>query len=684
MGEVFVSLIGTNVMGTQQAWAAFAEIGTGAPVYLLYTSETRKMAEEFRDYIEKSGAGGPVSIREVGFKLFGPESAPEIALKIAEEAQSQGNRLCFNINGGMNYMINACVIALTPYQPVLIAPTKWRIFRHDMKTKSYEFIKMPEPLPVEEILKAQGVSFHVIDNNPEAASIYPFADFCKEYPRVLPKNHLRNVCIDNIVFDLVWNPGNNLLRFFKDCRFYADNITSRDRNLAAWAKDRERCGDLYDKDITVFVAGDKSFERLNENSTGKLNVVRIADNEMLKVSYAEKLENLFSRSAKQGKEGILKEPEASTLPPMEDDTLVVVLGDNVDPTFTAIVSHHPRHLVLCHTSKNNYIRETALRIKEMGAELGLESVDLVEVGIDGFFLDKLLAAADKGKNIQVNVSPGTKLLGAMLTIWACGRGIGIWSMDRDRRKCVCLNHPDRQAYPMLTCAPDLYCRLKGMNLVIPEDGIQDEAKLAPELAKYCELLEFMRLLLAEGKAGYFMVSSDLRAGPYHLQKMKYNNWRLLKKEKSILELAPQGKWLEKLTAAALRDAGAHHVLLNPTFLWSSETEKRILMKHDQYKRPHRLELDVVGSYQDDYVFISCKSNASETGEDMEAAAKEAEDTGGTFGRFCLKMLCHINCGKPRIYNNSVMIIGWRELCQPQILREKIGELRRLKRKTSRG
>lgn len=688
--QVFVSMIGTQVLGVLQPLMVLAKNSGPLDIRLLHTAYTRPEAERVKDFCVERGLG-EVTFFEVSQNLDAEDSAPRKVRQIAESLAASGQRPCFNMDGGMNYMLAACALALAPFRPWLILTTRERALIYDTADESCMVRRLPEPLSVEEILALQKVEYTAgLKKNPDACEQKPLARLITEEGIKLPASSLTNVEISHIVFDLVWNPGNNRLSFFKDWRFKipdSNERLARERDFAHWSTDRKRSGQIYDKRACALVWDEKSKQRLVEDSGGQIEVLdlnsRYTDNGQ-EISAAQKLTKIFTARTPKVREQRLEKPERSDLPPMGDDTLVVCVGTNIIPTLVAISSHKPKHLVLCYNMQEKRVQDYARRIDEYQKELGLESVTLAKYPLEGIFPEQYLPEAEAGaKNIVVNITPGTKGQTCMLSLWAACHGYGVWSLNNGKRVCSRISlSGDEERIPMEICDPLLVFKIMGKSVL---ENSKTDADLAPDFPWLDALLEFMRRLARAGenfrdvwrKQGFSL-------GKDRLRYLGDCRWRLTLDGKQYdFEKENQGVWYEKLCARALQNAGAAKVRLNLGIRWDSATEEDLLEKYEVAK--HLLELDVVGACQGDLVLISCK--AKELHEDMrekkepldkdslDYVAGEAHNTAAALGRFALSMVSDLGASKS-MRENRVTILGWRDICEPEKLREHIAALRR--------
>lgn len=271
----------------------------------------------------------------------------------------------------------------------------------------------------------------------------------------------------------------------------------------------------------------------------------------------------------------------------------------------------------------------------------------------------------------------------MLACWAGNHGFTVWSLNNRQRCCEALySSRKREPIPYELCDPALYFRLCDSNLL---DTSLSEQDMVPDMPLMDNLLEFMRKALAAGR------DKDLSERPVKIENGELDIRRLkFKQNGKVYSLSDSGRWFERLTAVALLRAGASHVRVNTAMRWTEETENNIIKGKCLDKVPHRLELDVVGTFDGDLVLVSCKSHdkaprdSDKTIEELEAlAATEAKNTGSSLGRFGLRMLAHMHCSEAyMLHDGRVMVIGWQDLCRPEELKKRIEELRSRQRSTN--
>lgn len=672
MANIFVSIVGTQIMGTVHPRSAFLKAFPGSRSILLATSRTQAHALRLKEWAEKNGDGS-VEIRSIPMTVNTEDCASVVVARIAESAAASGDRVYFNVDGGLNYLIADCVIALHDWKPVLLQSSEARTLVCDTENGLVERLPDPDLLSVRDILELQNAKWS------QSHSSGALSYWCGKYDIALPEGCLEKVVIDGITFDLAWNPGSNRINFLKDFRSLSGSSEERlvlERNLTHWASDRNRSEQIYDRKVYAIVSDPKTEHRLHSESCGKIEVCNSEGEFGERTPLREKLRKIFSRKITH-KDNVetLKAPAQTKERPLEDDTLIVSVGTNIVPTLVALRSHKSKHAVLCCTKQ---LEEHAERIRSCADVFGLESVRIVSVAVEGSYLEKLLPAPAEGARVSINVTPGTKGHGAMLAHWGRTHGCSVWSIDNKLGRCVPLYAP-REEHPVeaVPCDMETRFRVEGVELLQPGDFPHDELEL------YQGLLAFMRAALESGKS-HAVFKEDVSVKGMTLRLVSKNRkcWEL-ERNGSVYEFSFEGgEWLEKLAAVAMAEAGFTDVRYRIRFSWPEEVEKDIRKRHsadiDSTMEVFSLDLDTIGNWNNDIVVISCKSNPYFP---VNTAADEIAATGERLGRFALRMLLHLGVKKPYLHGENVMVFGWRTLCQKEEFLRVIENLRSAQRTT---
>lgn len=663
MSSVFISLVGTQVMGTLQPWLAVAEKDRDMAVYLLATPAVRPLADKLRDYAA-THALGEVCVLDIPDSLDAPGACAEQARALAEAAEKMGKRVIFNLNGGQNYMIVACVLALALFDIHLVQASAWRVVLSGSESSC--ILPLPAPLPPADLLALQEVAWE-----PVSLTEWNVPQFCERGELDLPQHALCGVRIDGVLFDVVWNPGTNRLCFLVNCMYPPNDGEQRkatERNIAHWASARGRSAHLYDRQVFALVQNDMSEERLKNEAAGKLDVLNVQGWRNNSQVLRTELGKLFRKAPLPS--GVLSEPKPTAFRPLPDNTLIVCMGTNVVPTLVAIATHKPDHVVLCYTKGNKgRVESYAGKLQELAPDMGI-SLTLVPVNAEGLFLERLLPEPAANARVHVNITPGTKGQGAMLALWAMRHNAAVWSLDNRRRTAEPLHAPrGESSRPLLIGDPTHCFQVTGQRI---KDPGNDVGALASHMPFLDELLKFMRQAEEEGR-GNELLCGSLRIGTAELARVDRKCWELRLPGKAHSFSLEGGEWFERLTAVAFFRAGAHIVRQRVRIAWTENTEHRVEAKHPEADVVFRLDIDVAGAWGPDMFLVSCKSNPYGP---VEPAAVEAAHTGTSLGRFSLRFLAHMGCNRPFLHAGGAMVLGWRELCRPEALRAAFENLRR--------
>lgn len=675
---VFISITGNQAFGTLETYLALIARKGKLPARLLYTAGTQQVADRLRTFIEDK-AYGDVELIKVSMGLGNEDSAPQVATRIAEQAEREGRRVCFNLDGGLNYLIVASVLALEKFQPLYIQAARDRVVLTDTRDESHHALRLPAPLSLEEILYLQDVPYEMdVKENPDQCEKLPFAQLLEKEGIRLPAGGWQNARIDNLVFDYIWNPGNNRLSFIKDWRFKPDK--DRDRDFVQWSKDRRRCGQIHDKRVYAILNNRISQERLSHSQIDTLLYTpwswkTAAD----ATAFAEALTKIFSEKPPKVSEKQLKVPDVPACAPMKDETLVVCLGSELYSTLLAICSHRPRHLVVACSKAVPVVREHLERLCAFAGELGVESVTHANFRIEGIYADHVLPTAEPGKpRIAVNISPGTKGQGAMLARWARRNGYEIWTIHQREHQCVPLQAPaGTRPLPNHICDPALLFRLLGRELLsegLPEQGF------AADFEWLDALLAFMRHLDAAGlDINDAFNQSCLKHGQNSLKRIG-REWRLRMDGREYFFIREnRGAWFEKLCGRAMMNAGLKHVRLNLKLSWNEENQADIQKLYSDSQQPHKFEFDVLGDFQGQLVMISAKSYDLREDESRKGCLplaeviEDARNTSKVMDKFTLSIVTHMGTNK-KTTDDRVALLSWRDICYPEKLARQIEAL----------
>lgn len=691
MTPVFISVVGTQASGTLQPLMWLHSSAGPVRIYLFYTSFTKDVAERVAEFIRQGGYGD-VELQWIDDETDTEQSAPAVIERIVKQAREDGAPVYINLTGGTNYLVAAIILKIEHYKPFYIHATDDRIVITDAEREAYDQRRLPPALKPEELLLRQGVDFETEAPNPEEHESRPFTRIMKEEKIREPEGALKNVRINDYVFDYVWNSGNNKLCFFKDWRMRcasAGDRRERDRDFAQWSKDRSRCGQLFDKKVYALVSDELTQQRLRENSNCRITpILYDAPNPKITGAVsaaAEELNNIFCKKPPRIREQGLKVPAPAAATPLRDNTLVVCVGTKLLSTLLAIWSHKPKHVVLAYSRNNRDIEGYIKNLLPAAKELGVESVEAVNFSLEGIHADVALPEpGPDNPRVLTNITPGTKGHAAMLARWAARHGFEAWSIDRSRNRCQPLN---ASCPPVPICGSDPAAMLKLSGIELHSEG-KSAAELEQDADWLNAMLEFMRKADAAGiDFGRFFKEKHLKVGNNQLQVRNKSYLLRLDGKEYRIRNEKDSSLLEKLCAWSLITAGASHVRVNLEYAWNEANRSLLAQRHGGAWS--QMELDVLGFFDGDVVLISCKAYDLFNHDDAEGcvsyeeAVQNAATSAGAVDQFALALVAHAGvAGEPA--GGKARLVGWREICHPEKLAGIIRELSVSKSTTRKG
>ena len=460
-----------------------------------------------------------------------------------------------------------------------------------------------------------------------------------------------------VLFDAVWCGAGCHLSFLTDMTSKepakGKNRLRDARAVAHWAASREASGQLFSRTVHVLCPSATIRDHVREESRHKTHAV-VLNAGLPPHRRVAKLKKFMERLTRPVFPATCPAP---TVCPVDSDSLVLMLGDDMTPTLNAIASHRLPHVVLCHTNDERQ-RERARRLTTCVKHLpGIARISLLATDITGSNLPQALVPESGAHNVHVNITPGTKGHSVFLTLWSMRHGFGVWSLDK---AAVRMLAPGTGSLPLRACDPLL------LRQDYPAASSRD---MTSRKELYDVLLCQMRACLEENKD---WLLREVHAGGYGKQWLDAEKaWRITTPAGKIFVYKETGgEWLEGLTAHALRQAGACHVHERVRIPWERAEERQ------QHQGSFRMDMDVIGVWKSVHFLVSCKGTTKQT---KMPAAEECAQMAQSLGRFALPLLCHLGVNHWRMETMrngkaAVAYFGWRELCRPECLRAILDEV----------
>ncbi|MFP4350974.1 MAG: hypothetical protein ACLFQY_22010 [Desulfococcaceae bacterium] len=500
---IYVSLVGTQVMAVLNpllSWMAHgSEKLTG--VRLLATEgswgKARTIVGFLRDdlFEEHRIQLIPISDSMETDDRNRPPAHEGVAAFTGEEAE-----IAFNLAGGMNFQIAACLAALPIEKTWLLYPESEGVhavrFRNGILA---DHRKLPLP-PPEDVLRLQDIPHEVRERN-----FSEFLGFALGKCRIqLPKKREKNLRIENVDFDIVWNVGNEL-RFLKvihspgaENRRTGEDLLREARQLMSLASDRPAFGELYHRDIAVLTNHSPSAERIESEGGGKVTVIHQHEND-----FCPKLRRFLKSSPPAPSIGETITVEAGESGKTDGSVLYTVLAPNLMPTLIAIWSHAPEKTCLLYTPGDPQVEMLKDAILSQRSALPTRTLSFIPVSIDG---TELLTMEKPDENTLINFTPGTKGQTAFLTLWARMNNLGVYSLRTDDQSLRRI--PDFYAGDLKAPSPPVCMRMQGASF---RSVGEDKKALLRDQEGLDAMLDLLRVMAEKNR-----VPSALPWGPVEL------------------------------------------------------------------------------------------------------------------------------------------------------------------------
>lgn len=659
--HVFLSFVGTQNMGVLFPLEACLnnqkKISIGK-ILLLASENAKQYAETIKRYCEQKKYP-PVDV------LDWPLGKTEGIVDLAE----MDGPVLFNATGGLNFACasithelvshpDAAIVVSTQNSALLCKiPSQEQYAQKDFLLPC-EQLNLPAPKPVEELLAIQNASWKKSEQT--SFLFKKIQQINATNPKVcahikLPKNRIENIVLGSTFFDLAWVDNANTLHLLRDLCLNGSTTRSDElqlcRELSSYAASRDAT-QIYDRQVHLLCPGSSSAEHIVEESRNKARAYncRVGD-----VKLEEILKSILGEQE-------IKEFSAKGIRHVSSDTLIVAMGPDESPTLKAIASHKLSNLMLCCT---NDLEEKALRLKNM-IENGefkfghdIKRVTIVPSDHAGSMLIRNLNIDNKQAitNVQVNITPGTKGQSVFLALWAGLTNASVWSIKNKQITRLDLGEDNSHDKPV-----EGFDAVNLLELRYTKDKVTHAQSPSDTENKLYDLLMRHMTLCREQKQNWILsrvTTAECGASQsfklIKIQKIDLNLWEVTDIDGQSYRFdTANGEWLEKLTAHAFRNIGAKYIYSRVRVLWD-DVEK-------SENAPHRIDMDVVGTWLGEPFLVSCKSGKP----DLQHDPKEAKSMAASISRFTIPFLCAPQIDTP-LDNNDAVCFGWRELCDKDTL-----------------
>lgn len=643
---------------------------------------TLEESEKIKSYCEQHGYP-PVKIVEF-------DRTENLATEFVKDATSDGKKVLFNIEGGMNYCVAQYMSELVKSSlehSVIISdgsvyrtvPLKQSFENCDWDT---ETLKIPE-LSVEDIFAIQNVTYEKKEEKTE------FGKFVESHleKRNLPKSLIYNVTLNHLTFDLVWNCGGNHLAFLvspfgkKGTSQDSDKKLERLRSYLKWAAGKNNQKQIYDFHFYVVCEAGNHIDTTKIQGRGKaipLESYGYVEKDKFygggerRLDFSKKLSFelslLLSRKNVPEFGKLSKSEEISTKVEVVDNTFITSFGKDPSSTIAALLSHLECHtylktvLLLCTPDLIKQCNKFITILKSYPSQF-LKHINfkIVKTDVKGRSIPYILSAKRDIKNVEVNATPGTKGQAAFLTLFAQNNDFPVWTLNQKEVLCCNQNFEKFKNEPKIN--PKLYLSLDRYKVT--------SNTISKDIAK-TKLLKSILKNMSESDAdkcrnnfGSFLKESKITT------KLDGSSY-FVTSDNGIYKKEEMGALFEDLVNVAFSN-------LKGVAGDSNVTVKDPTVHNSNQKKYHLEEIDYLFSYKHMVVSVSCKAyfnkDAHHLHTRLASVVKESVSFAKGICRFCLPVMCFINkFDVPDIFidkssNEPVGIIDCWDLCDPDRLQD---------------
>lgn len=643
---------------------------------------TLEESEKIKSYCEQHGYP-PVKIVEF-------DRTENLAAEFVKEATSDGKKVLFNIEGGMNYCVTQYMSELVKSSldhSVIISDGS--VYRTVPLNQSFEncdwdteTLKIPE-LSVEDIFAIQNVTYEKKEEKTE------FGKFVESHleKRNLPKSLIYNVTLNHLTFDLVWNCGGNHLAFLvspwkkNGTSSKAANKLERLRAYLKWAAGKNNQKQIYDFQFYVVCEAGNHIDTTKIQGRGKaipLDSYGYVENNKFygggerRIDLSKKLSFelslLLSRKNVPEFGKLSKSEETNTKVEVVDNTFITSFGKDPSSTIAALLSHLECHtylktvLLLCTPDLIKQCNKFITILKSYPSQF-LKHINfkIVKTDIKGRSIPYILTAKSDIKNVEVNATPGTKGQTAFLTLFAQNNDFPVWTLNQ--KEVLCCNQDFEKFKNEPKINPKLYLSLDRYKVT--------SNTISKDIAK-TKLLKSILKNMSESDAdkcrnnfGSFLKESKITA------KLDGSSY-FVTSDNGIYKKEEMGALFEDLVNVAFSN-------LKGVAGDSNVTVKDPTVHNSNQKKYHLEEIDYLFSYKHMVVSVSCKAyfnkDAHHLHTRLASVVKESVSFAKGICRFCLPVMCFINkFDVPDIFidkssNEPVGIIDCWDLCDPDRLQD---------------
>jgi hypothetical protein len=638
----YISIVGTQVMAVLNPLLALKEKGEKpAQVHLLETGFTKVRAETIKGFLVESRTYNydQIRITRISDSLASDNTQYPPAHQVVSELSNNSDKIFFNLAGGMNFQVSACVMKMDTDRCLYIYPESEGvhvIHIPDNGTFTQEIYPLPRPV---DVLKLQGITHQ------KHATMQPhtiWSDFYKRAKNYLPKGE-SCIQVSDVIFDFVWNRGNELkfLKVISSGNGDHKAILAQARAVISLAIVRDRFGELYHRDVVIVTNDKPTKERIIKEGGGKVKVI-----------VRSELTGLFYKNPG----GDVQDPGEEVIPVGNKTTgakwLITTLGKNLLPTLIALYSHKPDQVCLLYTPNITEIDRYKKSIQEYKDDLGVSTIRFVPVSISGEEILKL-TPPDGDAVVEVNITPGSKGQGAFLTLWSKRYNATPYSIENSPPRLADISAGQMRERPLSGPSPLQFLRFSGVE-------IHDEGKNEYAIGKNAEvnngIIDFIKMMVPLNQRINDFPTKDIILDDARSKLLSPDTARITFNDSREIQWSlKQNKWFEELLGYAMLNSGATDVQIRLRTAWSKPTDTYLEKKYPGQAH-HMTDIDVAARLGAHYLTLECK--ATEREKTSKYCAKALADA-SLFGRFAIPFLVFLKYGGEPEKVNGVYVLGYR-------------------------
>lgn len=567
--------------------------------------------------------------------------------QLVSDVTSNGDKILFNIEGGMNYAVSQYISALMQNSKDSALIITDGPVCHTVNLNKSSLTESPDwdqtisikELEPHQILDIQGTTYTIEPNDTN------FVRYLKHWLKFLPATSLTNVSISGVTADVVWNSGGNHLSFLLEANNTGNpsndkNRIKRRRTVAQWASSKTQEKNIYDAKCYVLCEIKADKESLIRESRGKAVPIKSAFGtcngssllgskqtviRTMDPIFQNEIKRIFSSNLKS--EFISEKKRTNVL--VDSNTLITALGTDVSSTLTAISSHvtncRVTHkevssvIILCSSD----LDKKAFSVKDaLKKQKAFSRVDIRIVGTDikGRYIPFRLRLNDDATNVEVNITPGSKGQTAFLTCFAELNHLKIWSINKSE---ISLLSPvdEVYSYPVTSFDPISLLSVDDKQLKCSWISKEDRVVLS-------NILQEINTSESE-----YQLNDILNKNGLSIEKVENRTEHYVFSVSQETEPYKLGDWFERVT------------LVGMSALRGSRAYTNVEVMRSDLKG-HIIEIDCLCSYGNMVLSVSCKAYYECTKENLLLKIKAPMDEAVAFaksvGRFCLPVICVLN------------------------------------------